>query len=105
VGVDAVDIRTGERGEGRQGGKGGRKERWRFFIYLLRPATFLIKNNCVVNHTNQSFCFIDIIVSYRFPRNFTANKGSESSPRLCIYLLSQGPITLKAFPSSNRVCD
>jgi hypothetical protein len=57
---------SGQENRAREG-REGRKERWRFFIYLLRPATFLIKNNCVVNHTNQSFCFIDIIVLYRFP--------------------------------------
>ena len=26
---------------------------------------FVIKNNYGVNHTNQSFCFLDIIVLYR----------------------------------------
>jgi hypothetical protein len=62
----ASDERTG-RGRGREG-REGRKERWRVLIYLLRPATSWIKNNCGVNHTNQSFCFIDIIVcdAFRF---------------------------------------
>jgi hypothetical protein len=50
--VKAVNIWTGEQGEEKQGGKGGKEGEWRFFIYLLLSATFLIKNNCVINYTN-----------------------------------------------------
>ena len=42
MGVEAVDIgRENGAGEGRGGRE--RRERWRFLIYLLRPATSWIK--------------------------------------------------------------
>jgi hypothetical protein len=40
-----------------------RKERWRLVEGIAAP---LIENNCGVNYTNQSFCFIHIIISYSF---------------------------------------
>jgi hypothetical protein len=49
------------------GGREGMKERWRFLIYLLLPATSWI--NQLRGYPYKSVIFIDIIVSYRFPQN------------------------------------
>jgi hypothetical protein len=52
--TEAVYIRW-ENGAGEEmGGREGKKERWRFLIYLLLPATAWI-NQLRVNHTNPSF--------------------------------------------------
>lgn len=79
MGVEAVDIR-------RENGVG--EGEWGFLIYLLGPATSLIKNNFGVNYIYQSFCFI---VLYRFPQNFIANKCSQ---------VLASPMYLPPFPNS-----
>jgi hypothetical protein len=47
------DGRTGG-GKRWEGGREGKKERWRFLIYSYSQQR-LGSNNCRVNHTNQSF--------------------------------------------------
>jgi len=74
--------------DGRTGCGMGRKERWRLLIYLLSPVTSLIINNCGVNNTNLSSDFI-------------ANKCSQSSPRLYVFLLSQTANHLESVPTFN----
>jgi hypothetical protein len=72
VAVETVDIGR-ENGRGREGRKG---ERSRFLIYLLSLTTNVFKSKTAAGLTIQigSFCFLDIIVSYKFPQNFLAKQ-------------------------------
>jgi len=61
--VEAMGIgRENRVGEGRK----ERRKRYRFFIYLLYLIISWIKINYKINYINQSFCFINIIILYKF---------------------------------------